>query len=95
MINMKILRKWGGELENAMRCICVDPCSSEDYIDAMEDIINRKRIGKTWTRSPMASKMIPKIFKKDKRPERPVLKLHKCGRTSHLAKTCTKKTNPM
>ncbi|MBW0551850.1 hypothetical protein O181_091565 [Austropuccinia psidii MF-1] len=27
----------------------------------------------------------------DKRPERSVLKCHKCGRTSHLANTCTKK----
>ncbi|MBW0519409.1 hypothetical protein O181_059124 [Austropuccinia psidii MF-1] len=28
-----------------------------------------------------------------KRPERPVLKCHKCGSTSHLASTFTKKTN--
>ncbi|MBW0556229.1 hypothetical protein O181_095944 [Austropuccinia psidii MF-1] len=47
MINMKILKKCGGELENAIKCICVDPCSTEDYINAMEDIIPRTRIGKT------------------------------------------------
>ncbi|MBW0582184.1 hypothetical protein O181_121899 [Austropuccinia psidii MF-1] len=35
--------------------------------------------------------MIPEIFKEDKRPERPVLKFHKCGITSHLANTFTKK----
>ncbi|MBW0553212.1 hypothetical protein O181_092927 [Austropuccinia psidii MF-1] len=92
MINMKILRKCGGELEHAIKSRCVEPCSTEDYINAMEDIITRTRIGKTWTRIPMESKMIPKIPREDKRPERPVLKCHKCGSTSHLANTCTKKT---
>ncbi|MBW0516562.1 hypothetical protein O181_056277 [Austropuccinia psidii MF-1] len=58
----------------------------------MEYIITRTRIGKTWTRNPMESKMIPKISKEDKRPERHVLKCHKCGSTSHLANTCTKNT---
>ncbi|MBW0556674.1 hypothetical protein O181_096389, partial [Austropuccinia psidii MF-1] len=36
--------------------------------------------------------MVPKIPRGDNRPERPVLKCHKCGSTSHLANTCTKKT---
>ncbi|MBW0557790.1 hypothetical protein O181_097505 [Austropuccinia psidii MF-1] len=72
MINMKILRKCGGELEHAIKCRCVGPFSTEDYINAMEDIITRTRIYK--------------------RPERPVLKCHRCGITSHLANTCTKKT---
>ncbi|MBW0551156.1 hypothetical protein O181_090871 [Austropuccinia psidii MF-1] len=64
----------------------------EDYINAMEDIITRTRIGKTWTRIPMESKMISKTSREDKRHERPVLKCHKCGSTPHLANTCTKKT---
>ncbi|MBW0592780.1 hypothetical protein O181_132495 [Austropuccinia psidii MF-1] len=92
MINMKILRKCGGELEHAIKSRCVEPCSTEDYINAMEDIITRTRIGKTWTRIPIESKMVPKIPREDKRPERPVLKCHKCGSTSNLANTCTKKT---
>ncbi|MBW0560927.1 hypothetical protein O181_100642, partial [Austropuccinia psidii MF-1] len=57
MINMKILRKCVGELENSIKCICVEPFSTEDYINAMEDIITRTRIGKTWTRVPLESKM--------------------------------------
>ncbi|MBW0583246.1 hypothetical protein O181_122961 [Austropuccinia psidii MF-1] len=92
MINMKILRKCGGELEHAIKGRCVETCSTEDYINKMEDIITRTKIGKTWTRIPMESKMVPKIIRVDKRPERPVLKFHKCGSTSHLANTCTKKT---
>ncbi|MBW0570757.1 hypothetical protein O181_110472 [Austropuccinia psidii MF-1] len=58
----------------------------------MEDIITRTRIGKTWTKIPIESKMVPKICRQDRRPEKPVLKSHKCGSTSHLANTCTKKT---
>ncbi|MBW0501686.1 hypothetical protein O181_041401 [Austropuccinia psidii MF-1] len=57
----------------------------------MEDIIARTRIGKTWTKSPMESIMTQTISREDKKPERPVLKCHKCGSTSNLANTCTKK----
>ncbi|MBW0566686.1 hypothetical protein O181_106401 [Austropuccinia psidii MF-1] len=57
----------------------------------MEDIVTRTRIGKTWTRIPMESKTVQYIPIEDKRPERPVLKCHKCGSTSNLANTCTKK----
>ncbi|MBW0491177.1 hypothetical protein O181_030892 [Austropuccinia psidii MF-1] len=35
MMNMKILRKCGGELEHAIKCRCVVPCSTEDYINVM------------------------------------------------------------
>ncbi|MBW0528958.1 hypothetical protein O181_068673 [Austropuccinia psidii MF-1] len=89
MINMKILRKCGGELEHSIKCRCVEPCSTEDYINAMEDITTRTRIGKTWIKNPMESKMIPKISREDKKP---ALKCHKCGSTSHLANSCIRKT---
>ncbi|MBW0537253.1 hypothetical protein O181_076968 [Austropuccinia psidii MF-1] len=36
--------------------------------------------------------MVPKISREDRKPERPVLKCHKCGCNSNLANTCTKKT---
>ncbi|MBW0543477.1 hypothetical protein O181_083192 [Austropuccinia psidii MF-1] len=58
----------------------------------MEDIITRTRIGKTWTKNPMESKLVSKIPREERRPEKPVFKCHKCGSTSHLANTCTKKT---
>ncbi|MBW0508316.1 hypothetical protein O181_048031 [Austropuccinia psidii MF-1] len=53
MINIKIFRKCGGELEHSIKCRCLEPCPTEDYINAMEDIITRKRIGKIWTRVPI------------------------------------------
>ncbi|MBW0556018.1 hypothetical protein O181_095733 [Austropuccinia psidii MF-1] len=58
----------------------------------MEDIITKTRIGKTWTKIPIESKIVAKIYREDRRPEKPVLKCHKCGSTSPLANTCTKKT---
>ncbi|MBW0481275.1 hypothetical protein O181_020990 [Austropuccinia psidii MF-1] len=58
----------------------------------MEDIITRARISKSWTRSPMELKIVPKTSRDDRRPEQPSLKRHKCGRTANLAKTCSKKT---
>ncbi|MBW0564962.1 hypothetical protein O181_104677 [Austropuccinia psidii MF-1] len=58
----------------------------------MEDIITRSGIGKTWTKIPMESKIVPMISREDRKSERPVLKCHNCGRTSHLSNTCTKKT---
>ncbi|MBW0558764.1 hypothetical protein O181_098479 [Austropuccinia psidii MF-1] len=91
MINMKIFRKFGGEQEHAIKCRCVEPCSTEEYINDMEDITTRTIIGKTLTRVLIESKMVPKTSREDKRPERPVLKCHRCGRTSNLANTCTKK----
>ncbi|MBW0578948.1 hypothetical protein O181_118663 [Austropuccinia psidii MF-1] len=68
------------------------PFSTEDYINAMEDIITRTRIGKTWTKIPMESKIISKVPREDRKPEKAVLKCHKCRSTSHLDKTCTEKT---
>ncbi|MBW0577529.1 hypothetical protein O181_117244 [Austropuccinia psidii MF-1] len=58
----------------------------------MEDIITRTRIGETWVRVPMESKMVSKTSREDKRHEKSVLKFHKCGSTSNLAKICTKRT---
>ncbi|MBW0554001.1 hypothetical protein O181_093716 [Austropuccinia psidii MF-1] len=92
IINMKILREYGEELDHAIKCRFVEPFSTEDYINAMEDIISRTRIGKTWTRVPMESKMVSKPPREDKRPEKPFLKGHKCGSASNLTNTCTKKT---
>ncbi|MBW0529353.1 hypothetical protein O181_069068 [Austropuccinia psidii MF-1] len=44
----------------------------------------------SW-RNPYGIQNGLKNSREDKRPERPFLKCHKCGRTSNLANTCTKK----
>ncbi|MBW0564772.1 hypothetical protein O181_104487 [Austropuccinia psidii MF-1] len=92
MIHKRILRKCGGNLEHAIRSRCIKPCSTEDYINAIEDITNRTKIGRNWYEPPInrntSGKPIPKPNKPhDKAP----LKFHKCGSTSHLANTGPKK----
>ncbi|MBW0465794.1 hypothetical protein O181_005509 [Austropuccinia psidii MF-1] len=91
IINMKILRKCGAEIEHAIKFRCVEPCLTEYYNNAMEHMITRTRIGKTWTRCPRESNIVPKYSQEYKIPERRVLNYHKCGSTSHLANTFTKK----
>ncbi|MBW0594159.1 hypothetical protein O181_133874 [Austropuccinia psidii MF-1] len=43
-----ILKKCGGEIEHALRSRCIEPCSTEEYIHALEDIVTRTKIGRTW-----------------------------------------------
>ncbi|MBW0548821.1 hypothetical protein O181_088536 [Austropuccinia psidii MF-1] len=38
MIHTRILRKCGGDLKNAIRSGFIEPCSTEEYINATEDI---------------------------------------------------------
>ncbi|MBW0472633.1 hypothetical protein O181_012348 [Austropuccinia psidii MF-1] len=88
MINMKILGECG-ELEHATNFRCVEPFSTEEYINSMKYIIIRTRICKTLIKNPMESKMSPRISREDKKS---VLKCHKFGSTSHLDNSCIKKT---
>ncbi|MBW0522648.1 hypothetical protein O181_062363 [Austropuccinia psidii MF-1] len=93
MINKMILLKCGGDLEHAIRSRCIEPCFTEDYINAMEDITTRKKIGRNWYKPPIDNKNSEKPIPKPNKPnDKAPLKCHKCGSTSHLANTCPKKT---
>ncbi|MBW0561111.1 hypothetical protein O181_100826 [Austropuccinia psidii MF-1] len=93
MIHKRILRKCGGDLEHAIRSRCIEPFSTEDYINAMEDITTRTKIGRNWSKSPIDNKTNGKPISKPNKPQdRLPLKCHKCGSTSHLENTCPKKT---
>ncbi|MBW0516716.1 hypothetical protein O181_056431 [Austropuccinia psidii MF-1] len=48
MVHMKILKKCGGELENALRSRFIEPCSTEEYINLLEDIGTITKICTTW-----------------------------------------------
>ncbi|MBW0587089.1 hypothetical protein O181_126804 [Austropuccinia psidii MF-1] len=93
MVHKRILRKCGGDLEHAIRSRWIEPCSTEDYINSMEDITTRTKIGRNWYNPPMDNKTSRKpIPKPNKSHDKAPLKCHKCGSTSHLANTCPKKT---
>ncbi|MBW0521563.1 hypothetical protein O181_061278 [Austropuccinia psidii MF-1] len=47
MVHMKILKKCGGESEQALRSRCIEPCSTEEYINALGDIVTSTKIGRT------------------------------------------------
>ncbi|MBW0528415.1 hypothetical protein O181_068130 [Austropuccinia psidii MF-1] len=98
MIHMKILKKCGGEMEHALRSRCIEPCSTEGYINALEDIVTRKKIGRTWKQLDIKSPNKP-FIKKDKpkeafKPNTSTIneegKCHKCGGIGHLANNCFK-----
>ncbi|MBW0555436.1 hypothetical protein O181_095151, partial [Austropuccinia psidii MF-1] len=92
MVHKRILRNFGGDLEHAIQSRCIEPCSKEDYINAMEDITTRTEIGKNWYKYPIDNKNRGKPISKPNKPQdRLPLKCHKCGSTSHLANTCPKK----
>ncbi|MBW0560925.1 hypothetical protein O181_100640 [Austropuccinia psidii MF-1] len=63
MVHMKILKKCGGELKHALRRRCIEPCSTEEYINALEDIVTRTKIGRTWKKLDIKSPSKPFIKK--------------------------------
>ncbi|MBW0517436.1 hypothetical protein O181_057151 [Austropuccinia psidii MF-1] len=52
-----ILTECGGDLEHAIRSRFIEPCSTEDSINAMEDITTRTKIGinPQWTTRPVGN----------------------------------------
>ncbi|MBW0584990.1 hypothetical protein O181_124705 [Austropuccinia psidii MF-1] len=87
MVHMKIIKKCGGELENALRSSFIEPCSTEEYINALEDRLTRTKIDRTWKRfdtkspnKPFIKKDKPKeAFKLNKSKSNEQRKCDKCG----------------
>ncbi|MBW0530053.1 hypothetical protein O181_069768 [Austropuccinia psidii MF-1] len=93
MVHIRILRKCGGDLHHSIKIRCIGPCSTEDYINAMEDITARTKICRNWYKPPMDNKTSGKTIPKPNKPhDRAPFNGHKCGSTSHLANTCPQKT---
>ncbi|MBW0499981.1 hypothetical protein O181_039696 [Austropuccinia psidii MF-1] len=91
MLHMKILKKCRGELEHALRSRCIDPYSTEEYINALEDIISRTKTGRTWKKLDIEIPNKP-FIKEDKprEPSKPNIpktnekrKFHQCGGVEH------------
>ncbi|MBW0513428.1 hypothetical protein O181_053143 [Austropuccinia psidii MF-1] len=99
MVHIKILKKCGGELEHALRSRFIEPCSTEEYINTLEYIVTRTKIGRKSKKFDTKSQNKPFIKKdKQKEPSKPNTtnnnekrKFHKCGSIEHLANNCLKK----
>ncbi|MBW0571570.1 hypothetical protein O181_111285 [Austropuccinia psidii MF-1] len=82
-----------------MRSRCIEPCSTEEYIDALADIVTRTKIGRKWIELDNESPNKPFIKKgKPKEPFKPNTSnnneqrnFHQCGHIEHLANNCIKK----
>ncbi|MBW0576974.1 hypothetical protein O181_116689 [Austropuccinia psidii MF-1] len=93
MVHRRIFRKCVGDLEHAIRSRCIEPFSTEDYINAMEDMTTRTKIGRNCYKPPIDKKTSVKpIPKPNESHDKAPLKFHKYGSKSHLAITCLKKT---
>ncbi|MBW0503845.1 hypothetical protein O181_043560 [Austropuccinia psidii MF-1] len=98
MVHIKILKKFGGELEHALRSRCIEPCSTEEYMSSLEYIVTRTNIGRTWKKVDIKSpkkqfinKNKPREPFKPNTPNNEQIKHHKCGGVGHLANNCLKK----
>ncbi|MBW0525894.1 hypothetical protein O181_065609 [Austropuccinia psidii MF-1] len=98
MVHMKILNKCEGELELAPRSRCIEPCSTEEYINELEDIVTRTKIQRTWkkldiksTNKPFIKKDNPKEYFKPNTPNNEQRKCQKCGVIGNLANNCLEK----
>ncbi|MBW0522828.1 hypothetical protein O181_062543 [Austropuccinia psidii MF-1] len=99
MVHINILEKFGGDFEHSLRNRCIEPCSTEEYINALGYIVTRTKIGRTWKRLEIKSPNKP-FINKDK-PREPFksntpnsneqIKCQKCGVIRHLANNCLKK----
>ncbi|MBW0475179.1 hypothetical protein O181_014894 [Austropuccinia psidii MF-1] len=93
MVHKRILRKCGGDLDHAITSRCIESCSTEYYLNSMEDITTRKQIGRNWYKPPMDNKTSGQPSSRPNEPqERAPFKFHKFQSTSHLANTVQKET---
>ncbi|MBW0554949.1 hypothetical protein O181_094664 [Austropuccinia psidii MF-1] len=82
-----MFKKSGGELEHALRSRCIEPRTTEEYINALEDTVTREKIGRIWKNLDIKSPNKPFIkkdnpretFKPTKSNSNEQRKLHKCG----------------
>ncbi|MBW0559092.1 hypothetical protein O181_098807 [Austropuccinia psidii MF-1] len=92
MLHKRVSRKCACDLEHAIRSRCIEPFSTEDYINSIGEITTRKKIGRNWYKPPMNNKTSGRpILKPNKPHDKAPLKCHNFRSTSHLADTCPKK----
>ncbi|KAI7946864.1 hypothetical protein MJO29_011391 [Puccinia striiformis f. sp. tritici] len=92
-LHERILKKCGGDLEHAVKCRTNRSSSTEDIINALEDIAERTKIARRCNKSytPTDNKTDPKKTTVNRLDNKPfVRKCHKCDSPHHLANVCTK-----
>ncbi|MBW0467184.1 hypothetical protein O181_006899 [Austropuccinia psidii MF-1] len=103
MVHMNILKKCGGELENALGSRCIGPCFTEEYIKEVEEIVTRTKIGRKCKKFDIKSPNKPFIkkhkprepFKPNKANNTDQRKYHKCDCIGQLSNNFLKKEKLM
>ncbi|MBW0514243.1 hypothetical protein O181_053958 [Austropuccinia psidii MF-1] len=101
MIHRKILRQCGGDLENAVKSRTTEQSSEEDYINILEEVTTRTRIGssrvnsKTRLNTPWKD-YVDKNHKENSNNVKHkfadiIRKCHICQGTTHSSNTCSKR----
>ncbi|MBW0505406.1 hypothetical protein O181_045121 [Austropuccinia psidii MF-1] len=101
MIHRKILRKWGGDLDNAIKSRTTEQSSAEDIINILEEVTTKTSIGssrvnlKTRFNTPWKDS-VDKNTKEisnniNYKSADAIRKLHICQSTTHLASSCPRK----
>ncbi|MBW0490696.1 hypothetical protein O181_030411 [Austropuccinia psidii MF-1] len=79
MVHKRVLRKCGGDLEHAIRRRFIEHCSTEDYLNSVEEITTRTTIGKNWHKPPIDNRTILKSISISNKPQdRTPFKFCKC-----------------
>ncbi|MBW0525737.1 hypothetical protein O181_065452 [Austropuccinia psidii MF-1] len=101
MINRKILRKFRGGLDHAVKSRTTEQSSAEDIINILEEVTTRTKIGSSRVNLKTKS-TTPWKYYVDKNPKRisnnlkykssdTIRKGHIFQSTTHLSKTCSKR----
>ncbi|MBW0527844.1 hypothetical protein O181_067559 [Austropuccinia psidii MF-1] len=101
MINGKILRQYGGDLEHSVKSRTTEKSSAEDIINILEEVTTRTRIGssrvnfQTRFNTPWKD-LVDKNTKENSnnmkyKSEDLIRKCHICQSTTHLANACPRK----
>ncbi|MBW0552511.1 hypothetical protein O181_092226 [Austropuccinia psidii MF-1] len=96
MVCIKIVKIFVGELEHPLKRRFIEPCFTEEYINALEEILKRSKIVRKWKKLDIKSPNKP-FINKDKENEplkthhNEQRKCHKCGGIGSLANDCLKK----
>ncbi|MBW0524812.1 hypothetical protein O181_064527 [Austropuccinia psidii MF-1] len=101
MINRKILRQCGGDLQHAVKSRTTEQSSAEDIINILEEVTTRAKIGssrvnlKTRFNTPWKDSLdkSPKenYYNLKHKSADTIREFHICQSTTHLSNTCPKK----
>ncbi|MBW0473473.1 hypothetical protein O181_013188 [Austropuccinia psidii MF-1] len=69
LVHKRISRKFGGDLECAIKNRFSEPFSTEDYINSMEDITTRTKIGRNWYKPPVDNNNSGKPISRPNKPQ--------------------------